>query len=79
LQVTDVEAGPGGAIEVWAVTDYEAARACPDCGMVSDRVHETVVTRPRDVRRAGDVVGLRWVKYWRKCGNPACPRQTFTG
>ncbi len=78
LQVTDVEAGPGGGIEVWAVTGYEAARACPDCGMVSDRVHETVVTRPRDVRRAGDVVGLRWVKYRRKCGNPACPRQTFT-
>lgn len=32
LQVTDVEAGPGGGIEVWAVTDWQAARACPDCG-----------------------------------------------
>ncbi len=78
LQVTAVEAGPDGGIEVWAVTGYEAARACPDCGTVSDRVHETVVTRPRDVRRAGDVVDLRWVKHRRRCGNPGCPRKTFT-
>jgi transposase len=78
LQVTDVEAGPDGGIEVWAVTDYEAARACPDCGKVSDRVHEMKVTRPRDVRRAGDRVELRWVKARRKCGNGECPRKTFT-
>jgi transposase len=78
LQVTDVQAGPGGVLEVWAVTGYPAAAACPECGMVSDRVHETVVTRPRDVRRAGDPVDLRWVKVRRKCGNGGCPRQTFT-
>jgi transposase len=42
------------------------------------RVYETVVTRPRDVRRAGDAVNLRWVKYRRKCGNQQCPRKTFT-
>ena len=28
LQITDVQAGPGGALEVWAVTDYPAAAAC---------------------------------------------------
>ena len=78
LQVTGVEAGPDGGIEVWAVTAWEAARACPDCGTVSDRVHETVVTRPRDVRRAGDAVDLRWVKVRRKCGNQECLRKTFT-
>ena len=70
LQVTGVEPAPGGGIEVWAVTDREAARRCPDCGTVSDRVHETVVTRPRDVRRAGDAVALCWVKRRRTCGNP---------
>ena len=53
LWVTDAEEAPGGTVEVWVVTDCEAARACPDCGAVSDQVHETVVTRPRDVRRAG--------------------------
>jgi len=34
--------------------------------------------RPRDVRRAADPVDLRWVKVRRKCGNPECPRKTFT-
>ena len=78
LQVTGVEAAPDGGIEVWVVTACEAAAVCPECGMVSDRVHETVVTRPRDVRRAGDAVDLRWVKYRRKCGNQQCLRKTFT-
>ena len=59
LQVTGVEAAPDGGVEVWVVTDCAAAAACPDCGTASDRVHETVVTRPRDVRRAGDPVDLR--------------------
>jgi transposase len=78
LQVAGVEGAPDGGIEVWAVTDYPAAAACPDCGTVSDQVHETVVTRPRDVRRAGDRVDLRWVKVRRKCGNQQCLRKTFT-
>jgi transposase len=78
LRVTHAEAGAEGTVEVWAVTDCEPARACPDCGTVSDRVHETVVTLPRDVRRAGDAVDLRWVKYRRKCENRQCPRKTFT-
>jgi transposase len=78
LQVTGVEAAPDGGIEVRVVTACAAARACPDCGAASDRVHETVVTRPRDVRRAGDAVDLRWVKYRRKCANQQCPRKTFT-
>jgi transposase len=77
LQITDVQAGPGGALEVWAVTNYPAAAACPQCGTVSGRVHETVLARPRDVRRAGDEVDVRWVKYRRKCGNGECPRKTF--
>jgi transposase len=78
LRVTDVQAGPGGALEVWAVTDYPAAAACPGCGTVSARVHERVLARPRDVRRAADPVDLRWVKARRKCGNDECPRKTFT-
>ena len=41
-------------------------------------MHETVLARPRDVRRAGDPVDLRWVKVRRKCGNQECPRKTFT-
>ena len=53
LQVTDAGAGADGTLEVWAVTDHPAAAACPDCGTVSGRVHETVLACPRDVRRAG--------------------------
>ncbi len=43
-----MQAGPGGALEVWAVTDYPAAAACPACGMISGRIHETVLARPLD-------------------------------
>ena len=58
LQVTDVQAGPDGVLEVWAVTDYPPAAVCPDCGMVSVRRHDTVLTRPRDARRAGGPVAV---------------------
>lgn len=53
LRVADVQAEPGGAVEVWTITDWPAAAACPGCGTVSSRLRETVVTRPRDVRRDG--------------------------
>jgi len=78
LRVTDADRGPGGAVEVWAVTDREGAAACPDCGTQSSRVHDTVVTRPKDVRRAGDPVDLNWVKRRLRCVNAGCPRRTFT-
>lgn len=78
LRVTDVDSGPGGVVEVWAVTDREGTAACPGCGAQSSRVHDLVVTRPADVRRAGDPVALNWVKRRLKCMNAACPRKTFT-
>ena len=62
LQVTDAESGPDGTLEVWAVTDHVAASACPDCGTVAGRVHEQVLTRPRDAARGLDAVQVRWVK-----------------
>ena len=79
LQVTDAQALPDGTLEVWAVTDHLAAAACPDCGTVSARrVHETVLARPRDVRRGGDPVRVWWVKRRWKCDEPGCARKTFT-
>ena len=78
LRVTDADPAPSGAVEIWAVTDCEGAVACPGCGTVSARVHETVVTRPKDVRRAGDAVELNWVKRRLKCVNAECARRTFT-
>jgi transposase len=45
---------------------------------VAGRVNDRVVTRPRDVRRGGDLVRVRWVKRrWKRAG-PSCPRGTFT-
>jgi transposase len=78
LRVTDVEPGPDGAVEVWAVTDREGGAECPGCGTVSSRVHDLAVTCPADVRRAGDEVALRLAKRRLKCGNADCPRRTFT-
>jgi transposase len=78
LRVTDVEAGPGGAVEVRAVTDSPGAACCPGCGTESSRVHDLVVTCPADVRRGDDPVALHWVKRRLKCANAACPRKTFT-
>ncbi len=78
LRVTDADPGPGGAVEVWAVTGWEGASACPDCGTESSRVHDVVVTCPKDVRRAGDPVDLNWVKRRLKCVNASCGRRTFT-
>ena len=78
LQVTDAQALPDGTLEVWAVTDYPAAAACPDCGTVSARRHDTVLARPRDVRRAGDRVRACWVKRRWKCLDERCARKTFT-
>jgi transposase len=78
LQVIDAEPGAGGTLEVWAVTDYPAAGACPDCGVRASRVHEYVLGRPRDVARGLDAVEVRWVKRRWKCSNGACERKTFT-
>jgi transposase len=78
LQVTDAQAGADGTMEVWAVTDYPAAAACPDCRAVSGRRHDTVLSRPRDVRRAGDPVTVWWVKCRWKCQDERCDRKTFT-
>jgi transposase len=78
LRVTDAEAGPDGAVTVWAVTEHPGAARCPGCGAVSARVHDRVLTRPKDVRRGGDEVRLCWVKRRWKCEQRGCPRKTFT-
>jgi transposase len=78
LRMTGAQAGPGGALEVRAVTDWPGAAACPGCGALSGRPHETVLARPRDARRAGDPVALRWVKRRWKCTVESCERKTFT-
>jgi transposase len=78
LRVTDAEREADGSLTVWVVTDHPGAAACPDCGVTAGRVHEQVLTRPRDLRRGLDEVTVAWCKRRWKCGNAECPRVTFT-
>ena len=78
LQVIDAEAGPDGTTTVWVVTDHVGAARCPDCGTVSCRPHDRVLTRPRDVARGLGQSGVCWVKQRWKCTQEQCRRKTFT-
>lgn len=50
---------------------------CPDCGVVSARVHAWCRQRMKDIPHAGDVE-LVVVKPRLVCGESACSRRTFT-
>ncbi len=76
VTVTGAEEEAGGRLAVWARVSCPAI--CPGCGTVSERVHEYVTTRPRDVRYGSREVDLFLEKRRLACGNGACPRGTFT-
>jgi len=78
LRVIEAEAEADGTLTVWVATDHPGAAACPGCGTLSGRVHEYVLTWPRDLRRGRDQVAVTWLKRRWKCGVPECGRQTFT-
>jgi transposase len=78
LQVIGADAEADGTLTVWVMTDHQDAAVCPDCGTRSARVHEHVLTRPRDLRRGLDQVQVAWCKRRWKCGAPGCGRATFT-
>jgi len=78
LRVVEADAEADGSFTVWVATDHPGAGACPDCGTFSGRVHEYVLTRPRDLRRGLDEVSACWLKRRWKCGNSECGRRTFT-
>ena len=76
VTVTAAEEGEGGRLLVWVRVSGPAA--CPGCGTVSERVHDRVVTRPRDVRHGSREVDLFLEKRRLACGNGDCPQGTFT-
>ena len=78
LRVVEAEPEVDGTLTVWVTTDPPDAAACPDCGTLSGRVHDYVLTRPRDLRRGLDQVLVCWLKRRWKCGNGGCGRKTFT-
>ena len=78
LQVVEASTEPDRSVTVWVATGSPGAAACPDCGTVSGRVHEYLLTRPRDLRRGRDEVSVCWLKRRWKCVSQECPRKTFT-
>ena len=68
LRVVDAEREADGTLTVWAITDHPDAAVCPDCGTRAGRVHEHVLTRPRDQRRGLDECQPAWLKRRWKCG-----------
>jgi transposase len=81
LLVTAVSVTAGGQTVAEVVTDpaCELARRCPDCGAVAVRAKDSkVITCPRDVYLGDRQILLRWRKKRWYCGNPRCPRKSFT-
>jgi transposase len=78
LKVTEADTEADGSVTVWVTTDHPDAASCPHCGTRAARVHEYVLTQPRDLRRGLDEVAVCWLKRRWKCEQPACPRRTFT-
>jgi transposase len=76
VEVTEAERGDDGRLTVWARITLPAA--CPACGTVSERVHQYVTARPRDVRACGEETVFFLVKRRMECPGAACPRLTFT-
>ena len=76
VMVTEVEEEGDGRLSVWARVASPAA--CPACAVVSERVHEWVVTRPRDIRPGSREIDLYLVKRRLECAEADCPRGTFT-
>jgi transposase len=59
------------------VQPVDLDQGCPECGVVSARVHAWVTQRVRDIPHAGDIeVVVR--KRRMVCAEPACQRRTFT-
>ncbi len=76
IAVTEVEQEPDGRLTVWA--RVAGVAACPQCGTVSEKLHEYVETRPRDIRICGQEADFRLVKRRMECTQGICARGTFT-
>jgi hypothetical protein len=66
VRVVEVDVEADGALTVWLATDGQSSPCCPDCAVTARRVHEQVLTRPRDLSRPagmrGDVpVAVVWL------------------
>ena len=76
VTVAGAEEEHDGLLTVWA--DASVRVPCPGCGEFSEKVHEYVTTRPRDIRSGNRAVRLFLRKRRLECGNGKCRRGTFT-
>jgi transposase len=76
--VVEVEREHDGQLTVWTVNPDPDAAVCPDCASRSERVHERVLTRVRDLPQGFDPVVVLGLKRRFRCENSACARVTFT-
>jgi transposase len=74
-RVTDAVDLPGGRRQV-RVEAVHVEDGCPDCGVLSSRVHQRTRQRLRDVPVAGRIE-VMLVKRRFACAEPDCPRRTF--
>jgi transposase len=78
LAVERVERTVDGGRVVRVVTADGTARACPACGVFSQRVKDVVCTRPRDLPYGANGLRLVWVKRRWYCRERLCGRGSFT-
>lgn len=55
-----------------------SAPGCPGCGVVATSAKEHVTTAPRDLPYGERGISVVWHKTRWRCGEPGCPRGSFT-
>lgn len=74
--IIDSSAEHEGAIIV-SVRAKADEQACPQCGLLSSRVHSRYVRTAADLPFAGKTVALRLLTRRFVCNAPSCPRRIF--
>lgn len=68
----------GGTAGRWVLVEAVAAEGgCPDCGVISSRIHSRPVQVVKDVPCGGEAITVRVRKRRFVCGEDACSRRTF--
>lgn len=76
--VTEVECVDGEPVRVEIETSGGTVWACPECGVVSSQIKDRSRCRVKDLPAFGEPVQLWWRKRRLLCGEPSCPRRSFT-
>jgi transposase len=78
VRVRDVLRDESGGRVVHVQTAEEYVPGCPECGVVASSVKQYVSTVPRDLPYGERGISVVWHKRRWRCGEPACPRGSFT-